>query len=106
VAVTNVIEGVTPALTAFLEATSRVMPLVLRVKGHPIPVLNYARTPEEYMQAFRQAGLQVESAETYEPKILHFANERPGVTLAHLVLVGKKSDTRLATQWRRCRCTG
>ena len=93
-AVTNVIEGATPALTAFLEATSRAMPLVLRVKGHSIPVLDYARTPEEYMQAFRQAGLQVESAETYEPKILHFANERPGVTLAHLVLVGKKSDTR------------
>jgi hypothetical protein len=90
VAVTNVIEGTATVLTAFLEATSRVMKLVLRLKGHPIPVLNYARTQEEYVTAFQQAGLTIEFSETYEPKILHFEHEHPGVTLSHFVLVGKK----------------
>ena len=93
VAVTNVIEGTMPALTTFRDATSGVMPLVLHVHGRPIPVLNYARTQEDHEQAFRQAGLPVEFAEIYEPKILRFAAAPPGVTLAHLVLVGKKSGT-------------
>lgn len=91
VAVTKVIEGAATALTAVLDATSGVMPLVLCVNGQPIPVLNYVRTPEEYATAFRQAGLTLECSEIYEPKIVHFADEHPGVTLAHLVLVGKQS---------------
>jgi ubiquinone/menaquinone biosynthesis C-methylase UbiE len=92
-AVTNIIEGTATVLTAFLEATSRVMKLVVRVKGRPIPVLNYARTQGEYVTAFRQAGLRIEFSETYEPKILHFEDEPPGVTLSHFVLMGKKADT-------------
>jgi SAM-dependent methyltransferase len=94
VAVTNVIEGTASALTAFLDATAGVMPLVLRVQGQFIPVLNYARTRDDYETAFRQAGLRVACAQAYAPQILRFADEPPGVTLAHLVLVGRKSAPR------------
>jgi hypothetical protein len=66
------------------------MKLILQVKGKPISVSNYARTQEDYTKAFQQAWLSIEFSEKYEPKILRFEEEFPGVTLSHLVLMGKK----------------
>jgi hypothetical protein len=43
-AVTNIIDGTPTALTTFIEETSRIMKLILQVKGKPIPVSNYVRT--------------------------------------------------------------
>jgi len=90
VVVTNIIEGTTTTLTAFTKETSRIMKLILQVKGKPIPVSNYARTQEDYTKVFQQAGLRIEFYETYEPKILRLEKEYPGITLSHLVLMGKK----------------
>jgi len=90
VVVTNIIEGTTTTLTAFTKETSRIMKLILQVKGKPIPVSNYARTQEDYTKVFQQAGLRIEFYETYEPKILRLEKEYPGITLSHLVLTGKK----------------
>jgi 2-polyprenyl-3-methyl-5-hydroxy-6-metoxy-1,4-benzoquinol methylase len=91
VVVTNILEGTPTALAAVIEQTSGIMRLILQVKGTPIVVSNYARTQEEYTHACRQAGLSLGFCETYAPQILHFAQEPPGVTLSHLVLMGKKS---------------
>jgi hypothetical protein len=66
------------------------MKLILQVKGKPIHVSNYARTQEEYIKAFKHAGLRIEFYEKYEPKILLLEQEHPGITLSHLVLIGKK----------------
>lgn len=88
--VTNVIEGTTTALTAFLKDTAGIMKLILQVKGQPIPVSNYARTQEDYTNALQHAGLHIECCEQYEPKILRFAKEPPGITLSHVVLTAKK----------------
>jgi trans-aconitate methyltransferase len=88
--VTNIVEGTTRALTAFMSETARIMKLILQVKGQPIAVSNYARTQEDYLKAFRHVGLSIESLEKYEPRILHFENEHLGITLSHLVLMGKK----------------
>jgi hypothetical protein len=90
VVVTNIIDGASTELTTFMEETSGIMKLVLQVKGQPIPVANYARTPEDYTKAFQQAGLSMEFFKTYEPKILRFEKAHPGVTLSHVVLLGKK----------------
>jgi hypothetical protein len=91
VVVTNVIEGTPKALTAVIEETSGIMRLILQVQGQPIPVANYARIQETYTNAFRHAALQIEYCETYPPQILRFEKEHPGVTLSHLVLMGKKA---------------
>jgi ubiquinone/menaquinone biosynthesis C-methylase UbiE len=90
IVVTNIIDGTQTALTKFIEETSRIMRLILQVKDKPISVSNYARTQEDYTKAFQQAGLSVELYEKYEPKILHFEKEPNGITLSHLVLMGKK----------------
>jgi hypothetical protein len=90
VVVTNILDGTQKALTTFIKETSRIMKLVLQPKGQPILVSNYVRTQEEYRKAFQQAGLSIEFYETYEPKILRLQKEHPGITLSHLVLMGKK----------------
>jgi hypothetical protein len=87
--VTNVVEGPDAAMAAFLETNAGIMPLVLQARGNPIPVSNYVRTQDAYTQAFQQAGLNLVFCEKYEPKILRFATEPPGIRLSHLVLVGK-----------------
>jgi trans-aconitate methyltransferase len=88
--VTNIIEGAPIALTTFIEETSKIMNLILQVKGRPIPVSNYVRTQEEYTTALQQAGLSIEFYEQYEPKILRLETEHPGIMLSHLVRMGKK----------------
>jgi trans-aconitate methyltransferase len=88
--VTNVIEGTPTALTAWSEDTSGIMKLLLQAQGKPIRVSNYVRTQEEYTHALQQAGLHIAFQEQYEPKILRFEEEQPGIILSHLVLVGKK----------------
>ena len=90
VVVTNIVDGTATALTTFMEETSGIMKLILQAKGQPIPVSNYARTQEDYTQAFQQAGLHIEFCKQYEPMILRFEKEPPGVRLFHLVLMGKK----------------
>ena len=97
VVVTNILEGTPTALAAVIEDTSGIMPLMLQVQGTPIPVSNYARTHAAYTHACQHAGFRIEFCETYEPQIVHFAQEPPGVTLSHLVLMGRKSDTRSCT---------
>jgi hypothetical protein len=64
--------------------------LMLEAKGGPIPVFNYVRTPAAYTNAAQQAGCRIDCCETYAPQIVRLANEQPGVTLSHVVLVGKK----------------
>jgi trans-aconitate methyltransferase len=90
VIVTNIIEGTPTAVATFTEETSGIMELILQAKDKPIPVSNYVRTQEEYTNALQQAGLNIEFHEKYEPKILRLAKEHPGITLSHLVLMGKK----------------
>jgi hypothetical protein len=88
--VTNVVEGAPTALRTFLEELSGIMKLMLQVQGQPIRVANYVRTREEYVKAVRQAGLRLAWCEAYEPNIVRFDQERPGMRLSHLVLVGTK----------------
>jgi SAM-dependent methyltransferase len=90
IVVTNIVHGTPTGLTTFLEETSGIMQLILRVQGKPIPVANYARTHADYTNAFQEAGLSIAFSQTYEPRILRFEKEHPGVTLSHLVLLGKK----------------
>jgi 2-polyprenyl-3-methyl-5-hydroxy-6-metoxy-1,4-benzoquinol methylase len=90
VIVTNIIEGTPTAVATFIEETSGIMELILQAKDKPIPVSNYVRTQEEYTNALQQAGLSIKFHEKYEPKILRLAKEHPGITLSHLVLMGKK----------------
>jgi SAM-dependent methyltransferase len=90
VVVTNIIDGNSTELTTFRQETSRIMKLILQVKGKPILVSNYARTQEDYTKAFQKAGLSIEVCKKYEPKILRFEKGHPGVMLSHLVLLGKK----------------
>ena len=85
VVVTNVIEG-----TPFGEGTAGIMRLRLQAQGQAMAVSNYVRTPDDYTKAVRQAGLRMVLYEQYPPKILRFAQAHPGITLSHLVLVGKK----------------
>lgn len=91
VVVTNNIDGTSTELATFMEETSSIMKLILQVQGQPIPVANYAHTQEDYTKAFQQAGLSVEFCKTYEPQILRFEQEHSGVTLSHVILLGKKS---------------
>ena len=65
------------------------MKLILQVKGKPIPVSNYARTQENYTKAFQQAWLSINFLRNTD-KDFTFEEEFPGVTLSHLVLMGKK----------------
>jgi 2-polyprenyl-3-methyl-5-hydroxy-6-metoxy-1,4-benzoquinol methylase len=90
VVVTNIVDGPSTVMTTFFGERSRIMKLILQAKGSPLPVFNYVRTQEEYTTAFQQAGLHIEFSETYEPKILHFETEHPGITLSHFVLMGKR----------------
>jgi ubiquinone/menaquinone biosynthesis C-methylase UbiE len=90
IVVTNIVNGTQTILKKFIEETSRTMRLILQVNGKLIPISNYARTQEDYTKAFKQAGLSIEFYEKYEPKILHLEKEYPGITLSHLVLIGKK----------------
>ena len=88
--VTNMIKGTPTAREIVIEEPSRIMKLILQAKGQPIPVFNYARTQEDYTNALQRAGLRLEFSETYEPRIVRFEKEYPGMMLSHLVLVGKK----------------
>lgn len=90
VVVTNVIEGTPTAVATFVEATAGIMRLLLQAQGHAMAVSNYVRTQDDYTKALRQAGLRIEFYEKYAPKILHFEQAHPGITLSHFVLVGKK----------------
>jgi SAM-dependent methyltransferase len=90
VVVTNIVCGPSIDMTTFFGERPKTMKLILQAKASPIPVFNYVRTQEEYTTAFQRAGLHIEFSVTYEPKILHFETEPPGVTLSHLVLMGKK----------------
>ena len=90
IVVTNIVDGPSTVMKTFFGERSRMMKLILQARGSPIPVFNYARTQEEYATAFQQAGLPIEFSETYEPKVLHFETEHPGITLFHFVLMGKK----------------
>lgn len=90
VIVTNIVEGTSAAMTTFTGATSRIMKLILQTKGGPIPVFNYVRTQEAYTHAIQQAGCRLEFCETYDPQILRLEKEYPGISLSHLVLMGKK----------------
>jgi trans-aconitate methyltransferase len=90
IVVTNITEGAQTVLEEFIKETSGIMKLILQVKGKSISVSNYARTQEDYAKAFQQAGLSIEFYDKYEPKILHLEKEHPGITLSHLVLMGKR----------------
>jgi 2-polyprenyl-3-methyl-5-hydroxy-6-metoxy-1,4-benzoquinol methylase len=90
IVVTNIIDGIQAAFATFIEEISRIMKLILQDKGKPIHVSNYVRTQEDYTKAFQQARLSIEFYDKYEPKILRLEKEHPGITLSHLVLVGKK----------------
>jgi SAM-dependent methyltransferase len=91
VLVTNIVEGTSRAVARFTEDNAGIMKVILQSHGGPIPVFNYIRTQEAYTNAVQQSGLRIEFAETYLPQIVRFAHEPPGVTLAHFVLMGKKS---------------
>ena len=88
--VTNIIEGAPTALKTFIEETSRIMKLILQVKGKQILVSNYVRMQEDYIKVLQQAGLSIEFYEKYEPKILRLEKEHPRIVLSHLILLGKK----------------
>jgi 2-polyprenyl-3-methyl-5-hydroxy-6-metoxy-1,4-benzoquinol methylase len=90
VIVTNIVGGTSAAMATFTGATSRIMKLILQTKGGPIPVFNYVRTQEEYTNAIQQAGCLLEFCEKYEPQILRLEREYAGISLSHLVLMGKK----------------
>ena len=90
VVVTNVIEGTPTAVATFREGTAGIMRLLLQAQGQAMAVSNYVRTPDDYTKALRQAGLRMEFYEKYPPRILRFAQAPPGITLSHVVLVGKK----------------
>jgi SAM-dependent methyltransferase len=90
VIVTNIIDGAPSAFTSFIEETSGIMKLVLLAKDRSIPISNYVRTQEDYTKALQQAGLTITFASIYEPKIVRFQKEHPGMTLSHFVLVGEK----------------
>jgi 2-polyprenyl-3-methyl-5-hydroxy-6-metoxy-1,4-benzoquinol methylase len=90
VVVTNVIAGTPTAVATFVEGTAGIMRLLLQAQGHAMAVSNYVRTPDDYTKALRQAGLRMEFYEQYPPQIVRFAQAHPGITLSHLVLVGKK----------------
>ena len=77
-------------MATFVKATAGIMRLLLQAQGQAMAVSNYVRTPDEYTQALRQAGLRLAFSETYAPKIVRFAQAHPGITLSHCVLVGKK----------------
>jgi trans-aconitate methyltransferase len=90
VVVTNSIEWTSAAMTPFTGDTSRIVKLILQTKGGPIPLFNYVRTQEEYTNAVQHAGCRLEVCETYAPQIVRLENEQPGMTLSHVVLMGKK----------------
>ena len=90
VVVTNVIAGTPPAVATYIDATAGIMQLMLQAKGHPIAVSNYVHTQEDYTQAFQRAGLRLAFCASYAPQILRFKHAPPGITLAHLILLGRK----------------
>ena len=90
VVVTNIVAGTPAAVATFVEETAGIMQLILQVKGQPIAVSNYVHTQDDYIQAFQQAGLRMAFCEQYAPQLLRFEQAHPGITLAHVVLLGKK----------------
>jgi trans-aconitate methyltransferase len=90
VVVTNILEWTSTAMTALTRETLRIMKLTLQAKGRPIPVFNYVLTQEEYTNAVQQAGCRIEFCEKYAPQILRLEKEHSGMTLSHVVLMGKK----------------
>jgi trans-aconitate methyltransferase len=90
VVVTNVIEGTPPAVATYIDETAGIMQLLLQAKGQPIAVSNYVHTQDDYAKAFQRAGLRMAFCEPYAPQILRFAQAHPEVTLAHLILMGRK----------------
>jgi 2-polyprenyl-3-methyl-5-hydroxy-6-metoxy-1,4-benzoquinol methylase len=90
VVVTNVIEGTPTAVATCVAATAGIMQLLLQAQEQAMAVSNYVRTPDDYTKALRQAGLRIAFYEKYPPRILRFAQAHPGITLSHVVLVGKK----------------
>jgi trans-aconitate methyltransferase len=90
VVVTNVIAGTPPAVATYIDETAGIMQLVLQAQGQPITVSNYVHTQDDYTQAFQRAGLRLAWCELYAPQIVRFAQAPPGITLAHLLLMGKK----------------
>jgi SAM-dependent methyltransferase len=90
VIVTNIIDGTPTAIERYIGDTAGIMKLIIQVQGRSIRVSNYARTQKDYTTAVQQAGLGIEFCEKYEPKILRFEQDPPGITLSHLVLVGRK----------------
>jgi 2-polyprenyl-3-methyl-5-hydroxy-6-metoxy-1,4-benzoquinol methylase len=90
VVVTNIIAGTPAAVATFVQETAGIMQLLLQAQGHPIAVSNYVHTQDDYIQVFQRAGLRLAFCEQYAPKLLRFAQAHPGITLAHLVLMGKK----------------
>jgi hypothetical protein len=88
--VANSFEGTSATMMPCTGEPSRIMKLMLEAKGGPIPVFNYVRTPAAYTNAAQQAGCRIDCCETYAPQIVRLANEQPGVTLSHVVLMGKK----------------
>ena len=98
VVVTNVIEGTPTAVAMYKGETAGIMPLVLQAHGQPITVANYVQTQEEYRHACQRAGLRLAFCEQYAPQIVRFAHARPGITLAHLVLMAKQARSRPPAQ--------
>jgi len=90
VVVTNSLEMTSAAMTPCTGEPLRLMKLILQTQGGPIPVFNYVRTQEVYTNAIHHAGCRIEFCEKYAPQIVRLANEQSGMTLAHVVLMGKK----------------
>jgi trans-aconitate methyltransferase len=90
VVVTNVIAGTPTAVATYIDETAGIMQLILQAKGQPIAVANYVHTQEDYTKAFQRAGLRMAFCEPYAPKILRFDQAHPEITLAHLILMGRK----------------
>jgi len=90
VVVTNVIEGTPTAVATYLDETAGIMQLRLQAQGQPIAVSNYVHTQEDYTNAFQRAGLHMAFCAPYAPQILRLEKAHPGITLAHLILMGRK----------------
>jgi hypothetical protein len=92
VVVTNIIDNTSTEVETFIEDTSRIMKLVLQVKGKQTPVSNYVWTQGDYTKALQQLYVNIELYEKYETKILSLEKEHHRIVLSHLVIMGKKYD--------------
>jgi trans-aconitate methyltransferase len=90
VVMTNVIAGPPPAVATYRDDTAGIMQLMLQASGQPIAVSNYVHTQDDYTHACQRAGLRIAFCEPYAPQIVRFEHAHPGVTLAHLILMGRK----------------